>query len=286
MSKKQEEIIPIFENRQEECDFWKKKYYDKMKEMEELEESFNDFQLSSKDLEGEMEKELELKDKKIEELTSTNRRLKIDHDDSSEKTRKNTEYSSKMISTLQEDLASSQTLGKDLQQQKQKLEQENDTLETKERQLTASVQDLTKKLQEIMEENVVLQTEIEEYKMGSQETIQRMKDEIRDMKLELALVDRSKPTNGSTQGLNSRLDRLVDQISQQNSDAGSNVHSVPNGERSMANGSSKNMESLGSLDLVDDMLMLVKDMEQKLMRSKHSIDRSTPAENENGEETY
>jgi len=282
MSKKHTEVIPTFENKQEECDFWKNKYYEKMREMEELEESFNDFQASSKDLEAEMEKELELKDKKVEELTSSNRRLKTEHDDYLDKTRKNTEYSSKMISSLQEDLGKIQKIEKDLQMQKQKLEQDNDTLETKERQLTASVQDLTKKLQEVMEENVVLQTEIEEYKMGSQETIQRMKDEIRDMKLELALVDRSKPANGTTQGLTSRLDRLVDQISQQNSDAGSNV---PNGDRP-SNGTSKSMESLGSLDLVDDMLSLVKDMELKLMRSKQSIDRSTPAENENNEETY
>jgi hypothetical protein len=47
------------------------------------------------------------------------------------------------------------------------------------RQLSVSVQDLTKKLHQLMEENVVFQTELDEYRSGSQETIQRLKDELR-----------------------------------------------------------------------------------------------------------
>jgi hypothetical protein len=52
-----------------------------VKELSELEESFNEFQQSSEELEGEMEKELEMKDKKLEEVQSQYRRMKTDYDD-------------------------------------------------------------------------------------------------------------------------------------------------------------------------------------------------------------
>jgi len=163
-----------------------------------------------------------------------------------------------MIQSLQDELAKLKKNEKDLLQEKQKLEQDNDTLETKERQLTASVQDLTKQLQEVMEENVCLQTEVDEFKTGNQESMQRMKDEMRDMKLELALVDRSKQSN--TAALSNKLDQLMGEISQ----------SEPTN-----NGKNSFMPS-GSIDLVEDMLNLVKDMEMKLLKSKRT---STPTEN-------
>jgi len=250
--------IPKFDNIQDELEFYKKKYKDKARELEEMEESFNDFQSSSKELEGEMEKELDIKEKKLEELRTQYRRTKSEHDESAEKSRRVTEESAKMIHNLQDEVAKLRKSEKDLLQQKQKLEQENDSLERKERQLDASVQDLTRKHQETIEENVVLQTELEEYKAGNQESVQRMKDELRDLKLELAVVDRTKTTNSD---ISTKLDRLSDQIS------------LSDNEMPM-NG---NSESLGSISLVDEMLCLVKDMEQKLFSSKYNS--STPVEN-------
>ncbi len=91
---------------EEELQYWKNKYKSKVKELKELEETFNEFQVStnynpslshtiwnceliinwwcfllslkdsSKDLEGEMEREIERSEKQVKELTSSNRKIK------------------------------------------------------------------------------------------------------------------------------------------------------------------------------------------------------------------
>lgn len=264
-----DEVVPQFDNPREEADFWKKKYKEKQKELAELEESFNDFQTSSRDLEGEMEKELAIKEKKLEELQSQYRRLKTDYDDYVEKTRRNNDEGGKAISAMQEEVTRLKKLEKQYASDKQRLEQENDNLERKERQLTVSVEDLTKKLHSVMEENVVLQTEIDDYKSGSQESIQRLKDELRDMRLELSLLDRSKTADA--QALANKLDRLADQISSSGNKAPKQngvVTPVPSAT-----------DGITSIDLVEEMLNMVKDMESKISKNKKTAKEiATPAE--------
>jgi len=260
MSSRAKEVIPHFDNVQEELDFYKKRYKEKCTELEEVEGSFNDFQQSSKELEGEMEKELEIKEKKLEEMKSQYHRLKQDHDESMEKSRRIAEESARMINNLQEEVAKTRKLEKELLHEKQKLEQDNDNFERKVRVLEASVSDLTRKHQEGIEENVVLQTEVEEYKTGNQETVQRLKDELRDLKLELSLHTSKPPTDAT-----SKLERMSSQIALA-------------GDSFTTNGSLSDSNSIGSIGLVDEMLSLVKDIEQKLFSNKHNL-ISTPSEN-------
>jgi len=242
------EKMPEFSNQLEETEYWRSKCENKEKELVELEESFTDFQQSSKDLEHEMERELTANEKKLKDLTSTYHRLKSEHEEMVEKSRRIAEDSGKMIHNLQEELDTLKKSNLELRKEKQKLEQDNDELERRVRESEASLQDLTEKMNKTLEENSFLQTELEETKTRSQEAQQRIKDEIRDLKLELSLERASK----------------VDTPNK-----GKEVRVVPtantNGQKTPPSPNAKSPRSTdGSIDLVDDILLLVKDMERKL----------------------
>jgi len=196
-----------------------------------MEENFTEFQQSSKELEGEMEKEIERAEKKIKEMTSQIAKMRDEHEEASSKSKRISEDSANMISRLQDEVG---TLKKDnqmLKKEKQLLETENDSLERKEREIQASLTDITEKLNKALEDNAWLQTELEEQNDRNKEIIQRLKDEVRDLKLELTV--------------SSQPHRLKE------------MNNAPKFE----NGGT----TTGSINLVNDMLSLVKDMEKRLM---------------------
>lgn len=75
-----DETVPTFKTSQEEIDYWKNKYNTKSTEYKELEESFEEFQDSSRELEKEMEKDLERSEKRLSEVTSQYHKLKAESD--------------------------------------------------------------------------------------------------------------------------------------------------------------------------------------------------------------
>merc|ERR1712063_165290 len=95
--------------------------------------------------------------------------------------------SMRTISRLQEELRELRELSEALGVEKRKLEQENDDLERRERELSASVHDLQERVDVGTEKSVIMNLELEELRVSSQEVIQRLKDEIRDQKHELSI---------------------------------------------------------------------------------------------------
>jgi len=248
---------PIFQNQMEELDYWRSKVQDKEKELVDLEETFNDFQQSSKELESEMERELTTNEKKLKDMSSLYHRLKSEHDEMIEKSRRIAEDSGKMIHNLQDETESLKKATKDLRREKQRLEQENDQLERRVREAEASLHDLTEKMNKTLEENSFLQTELEDTKNRSQESIQRMKDEMRDIRLELELMNQV-----------TKQDEFEPPILK-GSAVSSNHTTTP---KIVRNGSGliRSRSKEGSIELVDDILALVKDMEWKLLSQKDS----------------
>jgi len=107
---------------------------------------------------------------------------------------------------------------------------------------------VTEKLNKVLEENVWLQSELEEQNSRNQELIQRLKEEIRDLKVELTVADRYATVKPSPE---------------------SPVKPSPrNGSATTSPG--------GSINLVNDMLGLVKDMEKRLLASKAAKNVNTP----------
>ena len=66
---KEDEQLPSFSSLQEELEFWKKKAQDRKVELEDLEADYQEIRDSSVILEEEMERELKLANKKLDEMT-------------------------------------------------------------------------------------------------------------------------------------------------------------------------------------------------------------------------
>jgi len=133
------------------------------------------------------------------------------------------------------------------------------------RESEASLQDLTEKMNKTLEENSFLQTELEETKNRSQESLQRMKDEIRDLKLELSVSEQGKELTGPTlKQVEHKQNGIVSPESPN--------HRAPSPTSlSLTNKSLRHVFSEGSIELVDDILLLVKDMERKLLSQKVEV---------------
>jgi len=269
---------PKFSGPQEEAEYWRRKYEDKDKELEELEETFTEFQQSSKDLESEMERELQATEKKLKDINSQYHRLKNDNEEAIEKGRRSSDDSAKMIHNLQDEVESARKSNKEFRRDKQRLEQENDELERRVRVAEASLHDLSEKLNKTLEENAWLQTELEERTNRSQESIQRLKDEIRDLQLEIIIINQKlmeQPQGEkSEQGVTEVTKPTEPESQTKKNSEPSRPRAFSNGASSLqANGKGKE----GSIELVDDILLLVKDMERKL---QHQRTDKSPFESE------
>jgi len=255
MQKQKDKEQVIFSSINEECAFWKKKYQEKEKELLEVEESFAEFQQSSKELEAELEREPHLNEQKLKDITTQFHRLKVDFEESKAKSIRSTEQSADMIHRLQEEVAALKREKGQLLKERQRLEHENDNLERKEREAQASLEDANDKLNKLLEENAFLQTELEEQNNRNQETLQRLKEEIRDLKLELSLAtgNLSRTQEEGTQDLEHPVSTIV-----VNETPDSPIKVPPNGK----------LKRSSSLAMINDMLILVKDLENRLYSAK------------------
>jgi len=216
----------------------------KISELEDLELQFSEFQATSKEVESELEEEVQRNEKRVKELTAQINRIKMDHEEWMEKSKKNNEENVKLIRSLETQVEALNKAQEVWLKEKLRLERDNDDLERRERSANASVQDLTEKMSKLLEDNAWLQTEIEDQTSRSKETIQRMKDEIRDLRLEVSLS-----------GITSKVPTFV-------------VKETPAPDPSSLFSVSGNINNEpNSINLVDEMLQLVKTMEKKFAKT-------------------
>ncbi|EGG16610.1 Lis-interacting protein [Cavenderia fasciculata] len=206
---------PSFATPQEEVMYWKKCLEDKQQEVDDLEQNFNEYQEFSKQLEEEMETELRACEKKHTDLVSQHARLKNDYENIQDKLNGVSRESSSLIASLQDEVDKLKHFKQSLLGDKRKLEQENDTLERRERASSASVQDLSEKLDRVMEENVWMQSELEESKQNADETIQRLREEMRELKQDISVKDNKKilikPIPTEVSKLDNTIITIIDQ---------------------------------------------------------------------------
>lgn len=92
----------------------------------------------------------------------------------------------KQITTLQEEVAKLKAVKDEMQRYIRELEQKNDDLERNYRCAVFSLGEFETKLNEALERNAILESELDE-KDELAETVQRLRDEARDLKQELAV---------------------------------------------------------------------------------------------------
>ncbi|XP_048026481.1 nuclear distribution protein nudE-like 1-A isoform X1 [Megalobrama amblycephala] len=184
-------MIPKFASKDEEIDFWKALSLKYKKNYKEAQEELLEFQEGSRELETELETQLGQAEHRIRDLQADNERLQHELDSLKEKLEYQYSQSYKQISVLEDDLSQTRGIKEQLHKYVRELEQANDDLERAKRATITSLEDFEQRLNQAIERNAFLESELDE-KESLLVSVQRLKDEARDLRQELA-VRESRP---------------------------------------------------------------------------------------------
>lgn len=175
-----------FPSLEEEVQYWKDLAMKYKRCSEDAHEELNEFQEASREYEAELEAQLMQTESRNKDLTSENNRLRMELESIKEKYEEQHAESYLQISTLENDLSQTRAIKDQLQKYIRELEQANDDLERAKRATIISLEDFEQRLNQAIERNAFLESELDE-KENHLECIQRLKDETRDLRQELAV---------------------------------------------------------------------------------------------------
>ncbi|XP_061740883.1 nuclear distribution protein nudE-like 1-B isoform X2 [Nerophis ophidion] len=184
------EMIPKFCSKDEELDYWKSQALKYKKSCHDAQEELQEFQEGSRELEAELEAQLGQAERRLRDLQTENERLKNDVDNLKEKLEQQYTQSYKEISVLEDDLGQTRSIKEQLHKYVRELEQANDDLERAKRATIVSLEDFEGRLNQAIERNAFLESELDE-KESLLVSVQRLKDEARDLRQELAVRERT-----------------------------------------------------------------------------------------------
>ncbi|KAG0211477.1 hypothetical protein BGX28_007838 [Mortierella sp. GBA30] len=198
-----ESLTISFQSCEEELAYYKEHARKLEEELEETKYTLDEFQLSSKELEDALEKEVESTERRYHEIKIRNEALRQEVEDWKEKYQQAIKESNVNINQLTRQLETLQKQTELFIKKERELEQDNDDLEKTERAATWSLKELEIKYNAEVEKTAILQGEVAA-KVGLMEEVQRLKDELRDASVELAVMKSNQTTfNGSSASLSS-----------------------------------------------------------------------------------
>ncbi|XP_010864069.2 nuclear distribution protein nudE-like 1-A isoform X1 [Esox lucius] len=267
------DMIPKFSSKDEEIDFWKALSLKYKKNCQEAKEELLDFQEGSRELEAELETQLGQAENRVRDLHSENNRLKNEVDSLKEKLEKQYAQSYKQISMLEDDLGQTRRIKEQLHKYVRELEQSNDDLERAKRATIVSLEDFEQRLNQAIERNAFLESELDE-KESLLVSVQRLKDEARDLRQELAVRERnvdvtrmSAPTT-PTQGDSEKMDFSVQaSLSLPATPLAKNLDNAFANPTELSNGLGNSLTPsarISALNIVSDLLRKVGALESKL----------------------
>ncbi|XP_004080708.1 nuclear distribution protein nudE-like 1-B [Oryzias latipes] len=183
------DVMQSFSSKEEEIDFWKALSLKYKKGCEEAQEELLEFQEGSRELEAELEAQLSQAETRIKDLHSENQRLKNEVETLKEKLEQQYSQSYKQITLLEDDLGQMRGIKEQLHKYVRELEQSNDDLERAKRATIVSLENFEQRLNQTIERNAFLESELDE-KESLMVSVQRLKDEARDLRQELAVRER------------------------------------------------------------------------------------------------
>ncbi|XP_034715564.1 nuclear distribution protein nudE-like 1-A isoform X2 [Etheostoma cragini] len=183
------DMIPKFSSKDEEIDFWKALSLKYKEGCREAREELLEFQEGSRELEAELEAQLGQAEGRMKDLQAENHRLKLDVETLKERVEQQYTQSYKQISMLEDDLGQTRSIKEQLHKYVRELEQSNDDLERAKRATIVSLENFEQRLNQAIERNAFLESELDE-KESLLESVQRLKDEARDLRQELAVRER------------------------------------------------------------------------------------------------
>ncbi|XP_053713299.1 nuclear distribution protein nudE homolog 1-B-like isoform X2 [Synchiropus splendidus] len=197
-----------FASIEEELGFWKDQAQRQQQRAEESQEELQEFQQMSRDYEAELEAELKQCEGQNKELRSENSRLQIELENIKEKFEAQHSDTFRHISTLEEELTETKAVRDHLQKYIRELEQSNDDLERTKRATIMSLEDFEQRMNQVIERNAFLESELDE-KENLLESVQRLKDEARDLRQELAVRQKERRPSSSLGKDSDRADLLA-----------------------------------------------------------------------------
>lgn len=260
-----EDNVPSFKNAQEAVVYYKNLAADYKRRLSETQQELEEFQEGSRDLETELETQLEQAETKNKELLAANQQLKLECERLQAKLNSCQTESSSTISSLQDELQQITLVKEDLHQYIRKLEQKNDDFERATRASLMSLEDFETRLNQAIERNAFLENELDD-KENMAVLIQRLKDEARDLKQELSIHDTKNdiPPQSSTKTLANIIDsnKLINEVEtanrnrlRRNSTRSSFISNAPH----------------SALNIVGDLLKKVGVLESKLQSCRDCI---------------
>uniref|UniRef100_A0A8C2S985 NUDE domain-containing protein n=1 Tax=Capra hircus TaxID=9925 RepID=A0A8C2S985_CAPHI len=156
-----------FSSEEEEANYWKDLAMTYKQRAENTQEELREFQEESREYEAELETQLQQTESKNRDLLMENNHLRMELETIKEKFKTQHSEGYRQISALEDDLAQTKAIKDKLQKYIRELEQANDDLERAKR-------------------NAFLESELDE-KENLLESVQRLKDEARDLRQELAV---------------------------------------------------------------------------------------------------
>uniref|UniRef100_A0A8D0GQH9 NudE neurodevelopment protein 1 n=1 Tax=Sphenodon punctatus TaxID=8508 RepID=A0A8D0GQH9_SPHPU len=175
-----------FSSVEEESSYWKDMAMKYKLCAENTQEELREFQEGSREYEAELETQLQQTESRNRDLLSENNRLRMELESVKEKIEMQHSEGYQQISSLEEELAQTKAIKDQLQKYIRELEQSNDDLERAKRATIMSLEDFEQRLNQAIERNAFLESELDE-KENLLESVQRLKDEARDLRQELAV---------------------------------------------------------------------------------------------------
>ncbi|NWU60481.1 NDE1 protein, partial [Pterocles burchelli] len=175
-----------FSSVEEETRYWKELAMKYKQCAENTQEELREFQEGSREYEAELETQLQQTESRNRDLLSENNRLRMELESVKEKIEMQHAEGYRQISALEDDLAQTKAIKDQLQKYIRELEQANDDLERAKRATIMSLEDFEQRLNQAIERNAFLESELDE-KENLLESVQRLKDEARDLRQELAV---------------------------------------------------------------------------------------------------
>ncbi|KAG8558245.1 hypothetical protein GDO81_016928 [Engystomops pustulosus] len=280
-----------FNSLEEEKDYWKDLAAKYKTCSLEAQEELNEFQVASREYEAELEAQLHQTESRNRDLLNQNNRLRMELESFRTKYEEHHAACYSQICTLENELSQTRAVRDQLQKYIRELEQANDDLERAKRATIISLEDFEQRLNQAIERNAFLESELDE-KENHLECIQRLKDETRDLRPELAVQQKQEILKRSTSANQDgeRMDIAVQaSISVPSTPVGhrgsfSSLHSPVQFRKGSDDGYSGTpmgtpltpSARISALNIVGDLLRKVGALESKLASCKHFIYEQSP----------
>ncbi|CAL8287407.1 unnamed protein product [Boreogadus saida] len=264
------EMIPKFPSKDEEINYWKLLSLKYKESCHDAQEELQEFQEGSRELEAELEAQLVQAEHRLRDLQSENQRLRNEVDNLKEKLEQQYAQNYKQVSVLEDDLGQTRSIKEQLHKYVRELEQANDDLERAKRATIVSLEDFEGRLNQAIERNAFLESELDE-KESMLESVQRLKDEARDLRQELAVRERttdrmSAPSSPTTTDIHKMESPVQASLSLPGTPVGPSPPFV--GPKVLTNGCGNTALTpsarISALSIVGDLLRKVGSLESKL----------------------